>query len=642
MSISFGTALRQFRQAAGLNQRELAARVSLDFSYISKLENDRLPPPAADTVVALARVLEVEPEELLALTGKIPSTVQQAVSTNKAALTFLREAQRRDLTDEAWKTLTSSLQERSKMYRILVTDALSPQALELLQAASDTRFDVLERSTQEELLARVASYDALLIRSSVRINAEVLAAANNLKVIGRAGVGLDNVDIQEASRRGVIVMNTPGANTISTAEHAVALLLSLVRHIPQAQASILSGTWKRSAFMGVQLHGKTLGIIGLGRVGAHVAHLALALGMRVLAFDPYISEALARERKITLVSLDDLFAQADFITLHTVLTPETRGMINTETIARMKPGVCIVNAARGELVDDAALVEALKSGRVAGAAFDTYAQEPLPADSPLRTLPNVVLTPHIAASTVEAQDDAGTQVVEQVLAALRGEDFKNAVNMPVADAAILKELRPYLLLAERMGSLQIQLAPRPITQIEVEVRGDSVAEAVKPLTVAVLKGVLSTITDTPVNYVNAYHLARERGIRITETRGEVASSYANMVSCRVTWNGGERTVSGSLLGEEAPRVVQIDAFRLDANLEGILLVMESVDKPGVISRVSTLLAANDLNIAEWRLGRIAPGSEVLSFVNLDSPASAEVLAGIVKLEGVVNVKQIYL
>ncbi len=642
MATSFGAALRQFRLAAGLNQRELAAQVGLDFSYISKLENDRLPPPAADTVVALCHVLHIEAEELLALIGKLPSAMSQVVGSNKAALAFLRAAQRMELTDDAWKNLTYSLQERSKMYRILITDALSPQALELLQAATDTRFDVVESPSQDALCARVPDYDALIIRSSVKVNSKVLEAATNLKVIGRAGVGLDNVDIQAASRRGVVVMNTPAANTITTAEHAVTLILSLCRHVPQAQASILKGEWKRSKFMGSQLHGKTLGIVGLGRIGMHVAHLAQAFGMKVIGVDPYISEATAQERKIALVNLDTLLAQADIITLHTVLTAETRGMINAETIAKMKPGVRLVNAARGELVDEAALVEALRSGQIAGAALDTYPQEPLPADSALRSLPNVVLTPHIAASTVEAQDDAGTQVVEQVLAALRGEEYRNAVNMPVKDATIFKELRPYLHLAERLGSLQMQLAARPISQVEVEVHGGDIEEHIKPLTVAVLKGMLDSISDTPINYVNALHLALERGIRVTETRGLTPSSYANQVLCRVKWNGGERVVIGSLLGDEAPRVVQIDSFRLDANLEGIILVMESVDRPGVISRVSTLLAANDLNIAEWRLGRTAPGAQVLSFVNLDSPASAPVLADVKKLEGVVDVTQIYL
>lgn len=647
MATTFGTALRQFRQAAGLSQRELATQVGLDFTYISKLENDRLPPPAADTAIALSKALNIKQEELLVLIGKLSPEMLKALGTNRAAQSFLREAQSMNLTDENWQKLAQTLQNPAAStapttYRILVTDTLSEKALELLKAAPDVSFDVVTGLSKEGLCERVPNYDALVIRSSVRLDADVIAAAKQLKVIGRAGVGVDNVDVQAASRQGVLVTNTPGANTISTAEHAVTLMMALSRRIPQAHASMQAGAWQRSKFMGVQLHGKTLGIVGFGRIGKHVAHLAKALGMNVLAFDPYISEAAARELKVSMVSLNELLANSDFITLHTALTPESRNLINAESIARMKPGARLINGARGELVDTDALVEALQSGHIAGAALDTYAQEPLPADHPLRNLPNVVLTPHIAASTIEAQHDAGIQVVEQVLAALRGDDFRNAVNMPVADAGIFRELRPYLLLAERLGSLQMQLAPQPITQVEIAVRGEELANQVTPLTVAVLKGIMDPITDTPVNYINALHLALERGIRVTETKGQAPSSYANLISCRVAWNGGERVVAGSLLGNEAPRVVQIDTFQLDAVLEGIIMVMESVDMPGVISRVSTVLAAHGLNIAEWRLGRVAPGAQVLSFVNLDSPASAEVLAEVAKLEGVSKVKAVYL
>ena len=642
MTTTFGAVLRRLRQAAGLSQRELATQVGLDFTYISKLENDRLPPPAADTIVALCKVLQIEPEELLALVGKIPTGIQKAVSTNKAAQSFLREVQHLDISDEKWKTLASSLQSSNGTFRVLITDKLSSQALALLRSATDVSFDVQEGLSQEALCEYVSKYDALVIRSSVQITAAVLAAATNLKVIGRAGVGVDNVDVREASRRGILVTNTPGANTISTAEHTVALMQALCRHIPQAHSSVVNGAWQRSKFMGIQLHGKTLGIVGLGRVGRHVAHLALAFGMHILAFDPYISQVVARDLKVKLVSIEELLSQADIITLHTALTPESRQLINADTIATMKRGALLINAARGELVDDAALADALRSGQIGGAALDTFAQEPLPAESPLRTLSNVVMTPHIAASTVEAQHDAGIQVVQQVLAALRGDEVRNAVNMPVADASVFRELRPYLLLAERLGSLQMQLAPQPITHVEIAMRGDALSNQITPLTVAVLKGLLDPISDGPVNYINALQLALDRGIQVTETKGQIFSSYANQISCLVKWHDGERLVVGSLLGQEAPRVVQIDAFRLDAVLEGILLVVESVDMPGVISSVSTLLAINGLNIAEWRLGRIAPGAQVLSFVNLDSPASAAILADITRIESVVKVKQVYL
>lgn len=305
------------------------------------------------------------------------------------------------------------------MYRILITDALSPEALERLKAADDASFDVVHRPPPQALREMMPAYDALIIRSSVRVDADLLAAAGRLRVIGRAGVGLDNVDVDAASLRGVTVMNTAGANAVAAAEHTLALLLALCRHVPQADAALRAGEWHRGQFLGLQLYRKTLGIVGLGRVGAQVAKRARAFGMRVIAFSPHVADDVARELKVTLVSLDDLLARADFITLHTTLRPETRGLIGAGAIERMKRGVRLVNCARGALVDEAALVDALRSGHVAGAALDVFAAEPLPADSPLRTLPNVVLTPHLAASTVEAQRDAGLRIVDQVLAALR-------------------------------------------------------------------------------------------------------------------------------------------------------------------------------------------------------------------------------
>jgi D-3-phosphoglycerate dehydrogenase len=528
------------------------------------------------------------------------------------------------------------------MFRILITDDLSPQAVERLEAAEDVNFEVVRRPAPEDLGEIIASYDAIIIRSSVQVDASLLAAASQLKVIGRAGMGLDNVDIDAASLRGVIVMNTPGANTVATAEHAVALLLALCRHVPQADVSVRSGEWTRSQFTGVQLYRKTLGIVGLGRIGTQVARRTQAFGMSVIAFDPYISDEVARELNVTLVDLDELWSRSDFITLHTALTPETRGMIDATAMARMKPGVRLVNCARGGLVDDVALVDALRSGHIAGAALDVFADEPLPSDSDLRNLPNVVLTPHIAASTIEAQRDVGTQIVDQVLAALRGEDYRNAVNMPVVDGSVFRLLRPYLRLAEKLGSLQMQLSEGRIKRVEVEFQGDEVSAYVKPLTVALLKGLLDPITDTPVNYISAPHLAMQRGISVSETRGLPTPNYANLLSCRVLWDEGERLVSGSLLGHEFPRVVQIDAFRIDAQPEGIILVMESVDVPGVVGYVGTLLGRRGINIAEWRLGRIAPEGEALSFINLDSPAPANVLIELVELEGVNRVRQVEL
>ena len=527
-------------------------------------------------------------------------------------------------------------------YRILVTDDLSPQAIERLQAADDASFDVVRRPSRDVLEGIIPEYDALIVRSSSRVDADLLAAASRLKVVGRAGMGLDNVDVDAASLRGVIVMNTPGANTIATAEHTVALLLALCRHVPQADASLRAGEWARSEFLGVQLYGKTLGIVGLGRVGVQVARRARSFEMDVIAFDPYISDEVARELRVTMVDLDGLLAQSDFISLNAALTPETRDLINAQTIARMKPGVRLVNCARGALGDEVALVDGLRSGHVAGIALDVFAQEPLPADSPLRSLPNVVITPHIAANTVEAQRDVGTQIVDQVLAALRGQDFRNAVNMPVADANVFQALKPYLRLAEKLGSLQMQLAEGPIKRVEVECHGDELADHVKPLTVALLKGLLDPISDTPVNYISAPHLALQRGISVSETKALPVPDYADLISCRVVWDGGEHLISGSLLGHKLPRVVQIDEFRVSAELEGVILVVEVISMSGLMGRVGTFLAENNVNIAEWWLGRTATGIQIPSFINLDVPASPEVLAKLAQMEGVVNVRQVML
>ncbi len=532
-------------------------------------------------------------------------------------------------------------------YNILITDNLSTVALEQLESAQDAGYELIPRPGADKLKEIISAYDALIIRSSVQVDADLLEHSNRLKVIGRAGVGLDNVDIDAASMRGVIVMNTPGANTIATAEHAMAMLLAVARRIPQADASIRAREWKRSRFIGVQLYRKTLGIVGLGRVGGQVARRAQAFGMEILAYDPYISDEVARELKVKLVDLDELLARSDFVSLHVALTPETEGMFTAETIGQMKAGVRLVNCARGALLDETALTEALQSGHVAAAALDVYATEPLPADSPLRGMANVVLTPHIAASTVEAQRDVGTQIVDQVLAALRNEDFRNAVNMPVADVNVFQKLRPYLQLAERLGSLQMQLAEGRIKWVEVEFQGREVADHIKPLAVALLKGLLDPVVDRPVNYISAPHLALERGINVTETRGLAKLKYANLLSCRVAWDGGSRQVTGSLLGQELPRIVQLNGFHLDARLEGIILIMESLDVPGVVGQVGSLLGSHDINIAEWRMGRTArednrANSLNLSFINLDSPASPEIIAELAQLENVFYVNQITL
>jgi D-3-phosphoglycerate dehydrogenase len=471
-----------------------------------------------------------------------------------------------------------------------------------------------------------------------------LERAARLKVVGRAGVGLDNVDLETATARGVIVMNTPGANAIATCEHTFAMILALCRKIPQADASLRRGEWARSRFLGAQLYRKTLGIIGLGRIGQQVAQRAQAFGMDVLGYDPYISADLAHELGVTLVSLDELLSRSDFITLHALLTPETRGLIGREALARVKPGARLINCARGELVDEAALVEALASGRLAGAALDVYSTEP-PTDNPLLTLDNVVLTPHLGASTEEAQRDVSLQIVDQVLDALRGIGFRNAVNFPFVDGMVWRELRPYLDLAERIGALQTQLMPGRLKKVEIELRGPDVAGHAKALSVAVLKGLLTPMVGEQVNYINAPVLAAERGITVAQSdawAGLDGLDYPNLISCRVLGDQGERLIAGTLFSREQPRIVQMDGFRVDASPTGIVLVMLSHDVPGVIGRVGTLLGEHGINIAEWRLGRDAPGGTALSFINLDNPIPPDVMARLMELKDIISARVVRL
>ncbi len=527
-------------------------------------------------------------------------------------------------------------------YRILITDDLSPQSLAKLDQADDVEYDVIKGLTPEKFEETIVGYDGLIVRSSVKVTEAVLTAADKLKVVGRAGVGVDNIDIPAASVRGVIVMNTPGANTIATTEHTFGLMLALCRNIPQAHGSMKEGKWNRKAYMGIQLHRKTIGIIGMGRVGTRMALRCQAFGMEVLAYDPYLSDEVAHELKVKPVELPELLAKSDFITLHAAHTAHTDKLINAETIAQMKDGVRIVNAARGKLIDDDALVEGLKSGKIAGAAFDVFTKEPLDPNSPLLTFDNVVVTPHLAASTVEAQQEVGIQIVDQVLDALRGKHYRNALNVPVADANLLHKLQPFLVLAEKVGSLQAQLAEDAIQRIEIEVSGDAVGDHVKPLTVALLKGALEPYLEEGVNYINAPHLAQNRGISVSEGRRLSSRNFSNLIACRALWQNGERTIAATLFHDDEPRLVQLDDYRLDVRPEGVLLSIANRDEPGFIGQVGTLLGEHNINIAAWRYGRTESGKYALSFLRLDTDISEEVIEAVRQIEPVEWVKKVVL
>jgi D-3-phosphoglycerate dehydrogenase len=511
-------------------------------------------------------------------------------------------------------------------YKILITDDLSVEGLAYLDAAEDVSYDVVQGLTPESLARHIPDYDGLIVRSSVTVTKDVLAAATRLKVVGRAGVGVDNIDIEAASEGGVIVMNTPGANTIATSEHTLALMMALVRHIPQAYSRLKAGEWDRKRFTGTQLYRKTIGIVGMGRIGSRVAKRCQAFEMKVLAYDPYMSDDVAREIKVHPVTMDELLEQSDFIALHAALTPQTTGLINAEAIERMKPGVRIINTARGPLINETALLDGLRSGKVAGAALDVFAAEPLAADHPLLELENVIVTPHLAASTTEAQNDVGTQVILQMLDALRDIDFRNAVNMPFADAALLRQMQPYLGLAEKVGSLQAQLADHRVTRIEVEIKGEEIADHIKPITVGILKGFLDPVLHRTVNYINAPHLARRHGITLSQSSGLPTLDYPNLITCRIEWEGGgDRTVVATLFNDLEPRLVQIDGYRVDVRPEGNILVTQSHDRPGFIGQVGTVLGAYNINIATWRTGRNAPGGVAISFISVDSDISPEIM-----------------
>ncbi len=527
------------------------------------------------------------------------------------------------------------------MFKILVTDDLSPQGIELLKQAEDVSFDVKKGLSEAELVAAIEPYCGLIIRSSVKVTAAVLKHAKNLRVIGRAGVGVDNIDLDQASMQGVIVTNTPGANSMATAEHTIAMLLALCRNIPQAYRSMAAKKWNRKQFVGTQLYQKTIGIVGLGRIGSRVALRCKAFGMNVLAYDPYIGAEAARALKVTLVHLDELFTQADFITLHTALTSETEHMINAKTISLMKDGVRLVNCARGALINEADLADALRSGKIAGAALDVFATEPLPEDNPLRSLDNIIFTPHLAASTIEAQRDVGTQVVSQVLGALRGNDIRNAVNMPLTDPKIFQSMRPFLELAEKVGSLQTQLADQRVNRVEVEFKGE-LNRQVKLLTVALLKGLLAPILEETVNYINAPHLARRRGITVTQTTGFNVRNYPNLITCRAIWQGGSRLISATIFYEDEPRIVQVDNYRMDVRPEGQILVLESQDVPGLLGKMGTVLGDAGINIAAMRFGRTKPGGQTLTFIKVDSTVPESVIEEILAFPPIERVRQVTL
>lgn len=522
----------------------------------------------------------------------------------------------------------------STPYRVLVSDKLGDDGVALLTEANDVDVDIRTGLSHSDLCELISDYDALIIRSGTQVNAEVLQVAGQLKVIGRAGVGTDNVDVGEATRRGVIVMNTPDANTIATAEHAFALLLASARNVAQAHRSMTQGKWDRSSFTGVEVKGKTLGIVGFGRVGRAVASRAQAFGMKVLAYDPFVTEKAARDFKVELAELDDVLATSDFVTLHTSLSEDTRNLINAERLMLMKPNATIVNAARGGLVDADAVAAALDADRLRSIAIDVYDVEPPEADHPLVGHPKVVHTPHLGASTAEAQRGVSVEVVEQVLDALRGIKVANSVNLAFPPGLDFARANTFITLAANMGRLQAAMADGQVTSVEVEVYGEDAEDLIKPTAAGLLQGLLSSSLADGVNFVNAPVIAQEKGLKVSRSVGLGRPDFTNQITCNVTWDDGERLMSGAVLDDSSGRVVQISGYRLEAEPVGPVLIMLNSDVPGVIAAVGGVFAEYGINIGEWRLGRDKAQNQALSFINLDAAPDGDVVESLRALDAI--------
>jgi len=508
--------------------------------------------------------------------------------------------------------------------KVLVADKISPKGVAWLR--QQPGLDVVEAygSTPAALLGLVADVHAIAVRSETRITAEVLAAAPLLKVVGRAGVGVDNVDVDAATERGVIVMNTPSGNTVATAELTFAHILCSARPLPQAAASMRAGQWDRKSFAGFELFRKTLGVVGLGRIGGEVAKRAQAFGMRVLAYDPYLAPSRAKAMQVEAVSFDELLAQADTISVHLPLTDDTRHLIGEAAFAKMKQGVRIFNCARGGIIDEAALLAALKSGRVAAAGLDVFEAEPLPPDSELRRLPNVVLTPHLGASTAEAQDAVGVEIAEQIADVLNGGIVRNAVNMPSIDASGLKVLAPYLDLGSKLGTLVQQIAPRQIATLRISYWGKIVDLDVNAITRSIQRGFLRRISGETVNFVNAPLLLQRLGVHLEVVKSTADSDYTELIEVEaVAPDGGTFVVAGTLIGKgNHPRIIGINRREVEVAAEGKLLVLENIDQPGMVGTVGTLLGRDGVNIADMSLSRLTPGGTAYMVVRVDTEPSA--------------------
>ncbi len=519
---------------------------------------------------------------------------------------------------------------------ILVSDQLEQSCIDALISEGFT-VDNKPGMSAEDLQKSIGEYDGLIVRSATKVNADIIGHAAKLKIIGRAGTGVDNIDVAAATRKGILVMNTPGGNTISAAEHTVSMLLSLARNIPQAHASLVQGRWDRKKYTGVEVFEKTLGVVGLGKIGREVAIRCQGFGMKIVGYDPVLSSDVAAKLNIDLVSLEELYRRSDFITVHTPLSKETKGLLNDETLALCKKGVRVVNCARGGIIDEAALLRALQSGHVGGAALDVFEKEP-PLNNPLLNHDRVIATPHLGASTEEAQEKVAVQIAHQIADALKGRGYVGLVNGAALQLTMNDELLPYATLAEKLGSLAAQLASGKIKNITVAVAGELLVPSMELMKAGVLKGLLSHVLHEPVNFINAPFHASEMGLVVNEQREGFTKSDGNVLRLTFQTESGERKVAGTVYGASVIRLTTIDGFRFELNPEGYLLIYNNIDKPGMLARVGSILAEHNVNIGGVSLGRTAVGEKALTVMNIDSDIPPAALGALLKQEGISNLK----
>uniref|UniRef100_A0A7V6CEI5 D-3-phosphoglycerate dehydrogenase n=1 Tax=Thermodesulfobacterium geofontis TaxID=1295609 RepID=A0A7V6CEI5_9BACT len=525
--------------------------------------------------------------------------------------------------------------------KVLISDPISEEGIEIFKNAG---LEVIYKPglPYEELLEIIPQFDALVVRSATKVTKEVIERAKNLKVIGRAGTGLDNVDLQAANEKGIVVMNVPGGNTLSAAEHTLALLFAIARNIPQAVSYLKEGKWEKKKFMGVELNNKVLGIIGLGRIGSIVADRALGMKMKVIAYDPYVSPEAAEKKGVELVSLEELYRRSDFITIHTPLTKETYHLIDERAFSMMKNGVYIINCARGGIIDEEALYKAMVSGKVAGAALDVFEKEPVDPNHPLLSLENFIGTPHLGASTIEAQKTVAIEIAKQLVDYLLKGIIRNAVNVPSLPPEILKIITPILTLAEKVGLLAAQIAEGAIQEVEITYKGEISQLDVKPVTLAFVKGLLSPFLKEDVNYVNALIRAKERGIKIIESKTEISEDFTSLISVKVKHTEGYTVVEGTIFGKKEPRIVRINGFRLDALPEGHMLYIFNEDRPGVIGKIGTILGNHNLNISRMHVGQDPMRKTNVILLSLDQPPTKKALKELSELSTVYLVKPLEL